>query len=76
MSDTEGLENARKEFLGHLKTLVKEMDQEGPFFLGRVPTLIDFVIAPWVVRPSILPSDPIHPTNTSFVDAPLGLRPL
>ena len=26
------------------------MDEEGPFFLGREPSLIDFVMAPWAVR--------------------------
>ncbi|KAK3698043.1 hypothetical protein LTR37_017159 [Vermiconidia calcicola] len=50
MSDREGLAEARKEFLGHLKEFAKEMDGEGPFFLGQEPSLIDFVVAPWAMR--------------------------
>lgn len=49
MSDGEGLQEVRGEFLGKLKELVGEMDGEGPFFFGSEPGLIDFVIAPWVV---------------------------
>lgn len=45
-----GLTAAREEFLGHLKTFIKEMDSKGPFFLGAEPSLIDFVVAPWAVR--------------------------
>lgn len=40
----------RGEFLGRLKEFAAEMDGEGPFFLGKEPSLIDFVVAPWVVR--------------------------
>ena len=50
MSDKEGLAEVQKEFLGHWKTLASEMDPEGPFFLGKEPSLIDFVVAPWAVR--------------------------
>ncbi|EME40095.1 hypothetical protein DOTSEDRAFT_179032 [Dothistroma septosporum NZE10] len=50
MSDTEGLGRVREEFLGKWKELTKEMDPTGPFFFGEEPSLIDFVIAPWVVR--------------------------
>jgi glutathione S-transferase len=49
MSDKDGLAERRKEFLGHWLTLTKEMDEEGPFFLGKEPSLIDFVVAPWAV---------------------------
>ena len=49
MSDKEGLAEARKEFLKHWKEFAKEMDGEGPFFLGQEPSLIDFVVAPWAV---------------------------
>ena len=49
MDDKEGLAEVRKEFLGHLKTFATEMDPEGPFFLGKEPSLIDFVVAPWGV---------------------------
>jgi glutathione S-transferase len=40
----------RQEFLGHWKTLTKEMDPDGPFFLGKEPSMIDFVVAPWAMR--------------------------
>ena len=49
MSDGEGLEEVRKEFVGKWKEFTKEMDGEGPFFLGGEPSLIDFVVAPWAV---------------------------
>jgi glutathione S-transferase len=26
------------------------MDAEGPFFLGKEPSMIDFVVAPWAMR--------------------------
>ncbi|KAK5126434.1 hypothetical protein LTR85_010670 [Meristemomyces frigidus] len=50
MDDKEGLEEARNEFLSKLKEFAKEMDVEGPFFLGKEPSLMDFVIAPWIMR--------------------------
>lgn len=50
MSDKEGLAEARKDFVGQWKTFTKEMDKEGPFFLGEEPKMIDFVVAPWAVR--------------------------
>ncbi|GAB7353884.1 hypothetical protein MBLNU459_g4239t1 [Dothideomycetes sp. NU459] len=49
-SDTQGLEEARKEFLGHLKEFTKEMDTDGPYFLGSEVSLIDLVVAPWAIR--------------------------
>lgn len=49
MSDKEGLEERRLEFLSKLKEFADEMHSKGPFFLGSEPSLIDFVIAPWVV---------------------------
>jgi glutathione S-transferase len=49
-SDEVGLRGVREEFLGKLKEFAGEMDAEGPFFLGSEPSLIDFVVAPWVVR--------------------------
>ncbi|KAK5710549.1 hypothetical protein LTR17_018821 [Elasticomyces elasticus] len=50
MGDEEGLQAARKDFLDKLREFTKEMDGEGPFFLGSEPSLIDFVVAPWVMR--------------------------
>ncbi|KAI4134404.1 MAG: hypothetical protein LQ347_001562 [Umbilicaria vellea] len=44
------IEKVRSEFLGYLKEFVDEMNEEGPFFLGREPSLIDFLMAPWAVR--------------------------
>ncbi|KAJ9628811.1 hypothetical protein H2203_002714 [Taxawa tesnikishii (nom. ined.)] len=49
MDDTKGLDDTRQEFLGHLKEFTKEMDPKGPYFLGKEPSLIDLVVAPWAV---------------------------
>lgn len=49
-SDEAGLAGVREEFLGKLKEFAAEMDEAGPFFLGAEPSLIDFVVAPWVQR--------------------------
>lgn len=45
-----GLDQARQEFLNHLKTWTKEMHAEGPFFLGGDIGFPDLVLAPWAVR--------------------------
>jgi glutathione S-transferase len=45
-----GLEQARQDFLNHLKAWTKEMHPEGPFFLGSELALPDLVLAPWAVR--------------------------
>jgi len=50
MSDEQGLAEVRREFLGHLKEFAKEMDPEGPYFLGPEPSLIDLVVVPWAIR--------------------------
>jgi len=50
MSDNEGLRQVHEEFVAKLKEFAKEMDREGPFFLGLEPSLVDFVVAPWVMR--------------------------
>ncbi|RMJ11977.1 hypothetical protein CDV36_008354 [Fusarium kuroshium] len=44
------LDQAREELHGHIKTLVKEMDAEGPWFLGSNFSLVDICLAPWVKR--------------------------
>ncbi|KAF2429650.1 glutathione S-transferase [Tothia fuscella] len=46
----EGLDEKRREFLETLKEFAKEMDGEGPYFLGRESCLVDFVVGPWAVR--------------------------
>jgi len=49
MDDEEGLEEKRREFVGYVREFVREMDEQGPFFMGAEPGLMDFVIAPWMV---------------------------
>lgn len=44
------LAKVRDDFLGHLKTWTKEMDPEGPYFLGKDIALPDLVLGPWAVR--------------------------
>ncbi|KAI1760185.1 glutathione S-transferase [Hypoxylon sp. FL1150] len=53
------IEEARDSFLGHIKTLVKEMPagegadggkESGPWFLGDRFSLVDVVLAPWAKR--------------------------
>ncbi|KAI2465185.1 putative glutathione-S-transferase theta, GST [Annulohypoxylon bovei var. microspora] len=48
------IEEARANFLGHIKTLVREMlesgDGDGPWFLGDRFTLVDVMLAPWAKR--------------------------
>lgn len=46
----QGLEEKKVEFLSHLKEFTKEMDPEGPYFLGMEFSLIDIVLAPWAIR--------------------------
>ncbi|KAL7625820.1 hypothetical protein AAE478_005043 [Parahypoxylon ruwenzoriense] len=50
---------ARDNFLGHVKTLVREMlendsqsgdEEQGPWFLGRTFSLVDVMLAPWAKR--------------------------
>lgn len=57
ISDKEGLEEKRQEFLSKLKEFVNEMHLQGPFFLGSQPSLVDFVIAPWIVSTALTPMD-------------------
>ncbi|CAN8101562.1 unnamed protein product [Discula destructiva] len=46
------IEAARDEFLGHIKTWVKEMEpsSSGPWFLGERFSLVDVMLAPWAKR--------------------------
>ena len=45
----EGLKKVRNDWLGYVRDFTKEMDKDGPFFVGAEPKLIDFVVAPWLV---------------------------
>ena len=44
------IEDVRKEFLETLRQFAEAMDDDGPFFVGKEPTLVDFVLAPWATR--------------------------
>ncbi|KPI44254.1 Glutathione S-transferase omega-1 [Cyphellophora attinorum] len=44
------LEDARKEFLGHLLTWIKDADPTGPYFAGKEFGMGDVVMAPWALR--------------------------
>jgi glutathione S-transferase len=44
------LEDARQEFLGHIKTFTKQLDPKGPFFLGQRFSMVDLMLAPWLCR--------------------------
>lgn len=73
MSDEEGLNEVRKEFLDKWKEFAKEMDKEGPFFMGQEPSLIDFVVAPWAVSLRYQLAD--DSLLTGCTDASVGVRP-
>ncbi|KAI9845640.1 MAG: hypothetical protein M1837_004614 [Sclerophora amabilis] len=50
---SKGLEKVRSDFLQNLREFSAEMlgsGESGPYFLGKHPSLIDFVLAPWAVR--------------------------
>lgn len=44
------IDNIRSEFLETLRQFAEAMEEEGPFFLGKEPFLVAFVMAPWAVR--------------------------
>ncbi|KAI1266431.1 glutathione S-transferase [Xylariaceae sp. FL1019] len=44
------IEEARTNLLTHIKTFVKEMDENGPWFLGERFGLVDVMLAPWAKR--------------------------
>ncbi len=45
-----GLDKVRSEFHDQLAQFTREIDPDGPYFLGSEVSLIDLVIAPWAVR--------------------------
>lgn len=45
-----GIDIVRHEYLGHLKEWTREMDPDGPYFLGQDIGLPDIVLAPWAIR--------------------------
>ncbi|RVX73695.1 hypothetical protein B0A52_02585 [Exophiala mesophila] len=48
------LEDAREEFLRHIKTIVREsmvsVAKAGPWFLGGTFSMVDVMLAPWICR--------------------------
>lgn len=44
------IEEARSDFLDQIKTLVREMDDSGPWFLGDRFSMVDVMLAPWAKR--------------------------
>jgi glutathione S-transferase len=48
------LDEARTEFLGHLKTWIEEADATGPYFMGEQFSMADIALAPWAVRVWVL----------------------
>ncbi|KAF6833713.1 glutathione S-transferase [Colletotrichum musicola] len=64
------IDQVRNEFLGHIKTLTKEMDPEGPWFLGKAISLVDIMVAPWAVRLFLL--DHYKPGGLGLPDVGMG----
>ncbi|KAF3892423.1 Glutathione-S-transferase theta, GST [Trichophyton interdigitale] len=48
--EEEGLNKARREFLGHLKEFILAMDEIGPFFHGSNFMMPDIMLAPLAIR--------------------------
>lgn len=44
------IKDARRDFLGTIKTLVKEINSSGPWFLGDRFSMVDIMLAPWAKR--------------------------
>jgi glutathione S-transferase len=44
------IKQAREEFHNAIKAFVKEMDPQGPWFLGQEFSLVDIMLAPWAKR--------------------------
>lgn len=49
-SQSDSFDKDRSDFLDTLKQFSDAMDENPPFFLGKRPSLVDFVMAPWAVR--------------------------
>jgi glutathione S-transferase len=47
---TYSLDEARSEFLRHIKTFIQACDPTGPYFLGESFTMVDIMLAPWLCR--------------------------
>ena len=44
------INEVRNEYLNHLEQFADAMNEEGPFFAGPEPMLVDFILAPFAVR--------------------------
>ncbi|KAI2633999.1 glutathione S-transferase [Xylaria nigripes] len=44
------IEEARATLLGHILSFVKEMEDDGPWFLGEMFSMVDVMLAPWAKR--------------------------
>jgi glutathione S-transferase len=44
------IEQVRNDFLDKVLQFADAMHKDGPFFIGKEPTLVDFTMAPWAVR--------------------------
>ena len=47
---TKPIEELRADFLSNLRQFAEAMEESGPFFFGKEPSLVDFVMAPWAIR--------------------------
>jgi glutathione S-transferase len=44
------IDGVRSDFLENLEQFAEAVDETGPFFLGKAPSLVDFALVPWAVR--------------------------
>lgn len=44
------IQEARADFLAHLKTFAADAHADGPFFLGADISMVDITLAPWLIR--------------------------
>ena len=47
---SDSFDKDRSDFWDTLKQFSKAMNEDPPFFLGKGPSIVDFVVAPWAVR--------------------------